>query len=206
MSEPYIGEIKIIAFDYAPRNWAFCDGQTLPIIQNEALFALIGNSYGGDGNTTFCLPDLRGRVPVHSGKGPGLENRTVGEIIGLEKVSLDISTMPAHTHSIQTAATDISSLEVAIKGYDGRPDTNNLEGNVFAQAASGTGDRDNIYPSYSTKAPNKYMDLNIAEVSGTVKVQATALDNGGDQSHNNMQPSLVVNYVIALEGMFPPRS
>ena len=101
MSEPYVGEIRMVGFNFAPQGWARCDGQTLPISQNDTLFALIGTTYGGDGQVTFNLPDLRGRLPVHAGQGPGLSNRLLGEKSGTETVTLTAQQLPSHTHPAQ---------------------------------------------------------------------------------------------------------
>jgi microcystin-dependent protein len=101
MSEPFVGEIRMFAGNFAPRGWAFCDGQLLAVSQNDALFSLLGTIYGGDGRTTFGLPDLRGRIPVHAGQGPGLSERRLGAKGGEEKVTLTVQQLPAHTHSVQ---------------------------------------------------------------------------------------------------------
>jgi microcystin-dependent protein len=103
MSEPFIGEIRIFGFNFAPRGWAFCAGQLLAISQNTALFSLLGTTYGGDGQTTFALPDLRGRTPVHLGAGPGLSNITLGEKGGAENVTMTVANMPAHTHTVNAS-------------------------------------------------------------------------------------------------------
>ena len=105
MVEPFIGEISMVAFTFAPRGWAFCDGQLLAISQNTALFSLIGTTYGGDGRTTFALPDLRGRVPLHMGNGPGLTSRPEGQKGGSETVTLTVSQMPAHNHQANASST-----------------------------------------------------------------------------------------------------
>lgn len=103
MSDPFIGEITIVGFNFAPRSWAFCDGQILPINQHQALFSLLGTTYGGDGRTTFALPDLRGRVPVHPGTGPGLSTRRWGERAGVEDVTLNGAQIPSHTHQLNAS-------------------------------------------------------------------------------------------------------
>ena len=105
MSSPYLGEIRIFAGNFAPQNWAFCDGQLLPIAENDALFNLIGTTYGGDGISTFGLPDLRGRVPVHQGTGSGLSPRIIGQMAGAEQVTLSSPQLPIHNHSLVAAAT-----------------------------------------------------------------------------------------------------
>jgi microcystin-dependent protein len=104
MSEPFIGEIRMVGFNFAPRGWALCNGQILSIQQNTALFSLLGTTYGGDGRTTFALPDLRSRVPLHQGQGPGLSNRTLGEQSGQEAVTLTTAQLPAHAHSAQCSS------------------------------------------------------------------------------------------------------
>lgn len=106
MSEPFIGEIRIFAFTFAPRNWADCDGQLMAINQNEALFSLLGTMYGGDGRTTFGLPDLRGRVALHEGSGPGLSSRRIGERGGAAQVTLTVQSMPNHTHNMNASSAD----------------------------------------------------------------------------------------------------
>jgi microcystin-dependent protein len=126
MSEPFIGEIRIFAGTFAPRNWALCDGQILAISQNDALFSLLGTIYGGDGRTTFALPDLRGRVPIHAGSGPGLSQRPLGQKSGAENTTLTVNQMPAHTHP--SASTNSPT--------EGSPD-----GNILATQHAG----DNIY-------------------------------------------------------------
>jgi len=113
MSEPFLGEIRIVGFNFAPRGWAFCDGQILSISQNQALFSLLGTTYGGDGRTTFALPDLRGRTPVHSGTGAGLSSRPLGSRGGEENHLLSTSEMPLHTHSVNASAADANTPEPA---------------------------------------------------------------------------------------------
>jgi microcystin-dependent protein len=119
MSEPFVGEIRMFAGNFAPRNWAFCDGQLLAISQNQSLFSLLGTIYGGDGRTTFGLPDLRGRIPVHAGTGPGLSNRRIGSRSGSESVTLGSTQLPSHTHPLQ--------------GSSGSATTPDPSGSVFAR-------------------------------------------------------------------------
>ena len=166
MSEPFIAEIRMVAFTFAPRGWALCDGQLLPINQNQALFSILGTTYGGNGTTTFALPDLRGRSPVH----PGSEN-SLGGLGGEENHTLFSTEMPGHTHQ---AAGDAASASVSTP-----------TGNVWA--ASGNN-------PFSSSAPDTTM--NPASVGVT----------GGSQPHANQQPYLVVNFVIALVGIFPSRN
>jgi len=174
MAEPFIGQIMIVGFNFPPRNWAFCDGQLLSIAQNTALFSLLGTTYGGNGQTTFALPDLRGRVPVHAGQGPGLTPRPLGQSAGSETVTLITSQMPAHTHSLQA--------------FNNGGDQPNPQGNILA-AANQIGQ--NIYTNVNPDTTMSPLSLGTA---------------GGSQPHNNMQPYLVLNFCIALYGIFPPRS
>lgn len=172
--EPFIGEIKLFAGNFAPRGWAFCDGQLLPINQWQALFSILGTMYGGDGRTTFALPDLRGRVPLHPGTGPGLSTYSVGENGGAEQVALNVNQMPTHTHSLNA---------------------NTNVGNNPNPAGASIAD---------TKGNDKdYMKS--GEVNTAMSAQSIG-STGGGQPHENRQPYLAVNYIIALQGIFPSRN
>jgi microcystin-dependent protein len=170
MSEPFIGEVRLFGGNFPPRGYALCNGQILSIAQNTALFAIIGTMYGGNGQTTFALPDLRGRVPVGAGQGPGLSPRTQGESFGNETVTLSANQIPLHGHAMQ-------ALSGAANAGQG-PSTS-----LGAASAS-------LYGSGPTQAM----------ASGGVS------SSGGSQPHNNMAPSLAVNFIIALEGVFPSRN
>ena len=176
MSEPFIAEIRIFAGNFAPRNWAFCNGQLLPISQNTALFSLIGTTYGGDGRSTMALPDLQGRAPMHPGQGPGLTNRRLGEKVGAEDVTLLESQMPSHNHTV---------LASGASGVAGAPTTNS----TFAR--NGFGDA-----LYQTNTTQNIVNLASESVSHA----------GGAQAHPNMQPYLALNFIIALQGVYPSRS
>ena len=177
--DPYLGEIRMVGFNYAPQGWAFCDGSTLPIAQYTALYSLLGTAYGGNGTTTFGLPDLRGRVPIDQGNGPGLSSYVMGQRAGSESVTLTIPQMPAHNHAFNADA----SL-----GLTANPSNANL-----AQVVIPT--QDEPGSSFSTGTP-----ANPAVLSnGSISVQ------GGGQPHSNLQPFLVVNFIIALQGIYPPR-
>lgn len=180
MATPFIAEIVMFAGNFAPRGWAFCNGQLVPIAQNTALFSLIGTTYGGDGRTNFALPDLRGRTPVHAGQGPGLPMVSLGESGGEPNHTLTVNEMPGHSHSAQ-GVINVSSGA----GNNTSPSNNFL-------AASGS--RDVQY------APSADATMN----AGASQVVVGAA--GGSQPHNNMQPYLGVNFIIALEGIFPSRS
>ena len=146
MSEPFIGQISIMGFNFPPRGWAFCDGQLLPIAQNTALFSLLGTTFGGDGRTTFALPDLRGRFPIQPGSGPGLPFYTWGEKGGTEDVTLTVSQIPPHTHGIQA--------------YNGPGNTFTPENTTWAQDATQS------IPTYSTTTPNQSMSANALGTTG----------------------------------------
>jgi microcystin-dependent protein len=166
MADPYLGEIRIISWNFPPKGWAFCDGQLLPINQEQALFSLLGTTYGGNGTTNFALPNLQGKVPAHFGNGI-IQGQTGGEV----NHTLQPSEMPAHSHVPQ--------------GNSGAPNAGSATNNAWAS---------NVANPYSSSAPN-------------VAMGASAIDPaGGSQAHTNMQPYLVLNFIIALQGIFPSRN
>ena len=169
--DPYIGQSIMFGGNFAPRGWALCNGQLLSIAQNTALFSILGTTYGGDGRTTFGLPDLRGRTPIHAGQGPGLTNRTLGESGGAETVILSAGQMPAHSHVANAAS--------------GGGSATSPQNAVWAASTA----RDNIY----------------AAAADTTLSPSAIGPAGGGQSHDNMPPYQAVNYIIALEGIYPPR-
>ena len=174
--DPFVAEIRIFPFNFAPRGWAFCDGQILPISQNTALFSLLGTTYGGDGKSNFALPNMQGNTPMHPGQGPGLSLHDLGETGGSETVTLLESEMPAHSHFMRAHNGDQADHQIP------GPTTS------LAQSANG-----NAYQSTANS--------NLAQLAGQILTPA-----GGDQPHNNMQPYLTLNFCIALQGVFPPRS
>jgi microcystin-dependent protein len=176
MSEQFVAEIRIFPFNFAPKGWAFCDGQLLPISQNTALFSLLGTTYGGDGKSTFALPDMQGNTPMQQGQGPGLSLRDLGEIGGEQAVTLLQTEMPAHIHTA-VAATG---------GGQGSPVSNAW--------ASGLKTGPSLYSPPA--ANNKDVPMSPAALSIA----------GGSLPHNNMMPFLTVNFCIALQGVFPARS
>lgn len=178
-ADPFIGQISPMGFNFCPRGWAATDGQLLPIASNSALFSLLGTIYGGDGRTTFALPDLRSRVPVHFGTGAGLSNYIIGQRGGVETTTMTINQMPSHTH--QGGILVVPQLG----------DTRAVRSNAFANSETDNNYIDNVAPS----APN-FMHVN------TVVIQNT----GGGQSQTNIQPYLALNYCIALQGIFPSRN
>ena len=178
--EPFIGQIMMFAGNFAPRGWAFCDGQLLPINNYTALFSILGTNYGGDGRTTFALPDLRGRTPVHAGQGTGLTNRRLGQKAGVEDVTLNINQTPSHQHKGTGT----------ILANDKASDSSNPKGKV---------------PSIMTKGVRAYADQHTTMMKDNGLEIVT--DNvGGNQAHSNMQPFQVINFIIALEGVYPSRS
>jgi microcystin-dependent protein len=186
--DPFIGEIVLFAGNFAPRSWALCDGQLLAINSHSALFSILGTTYGGDGRTTFALPDLRGRTPVHPGHGPGLSDYDLGERGGTERVTLTVSQMPSHSHIVNTS-TIIAQLP-ASTASGGATEPGPTD---YPSSSAGIG-----APIYGGKV-NTHID---AVVGGT----ATVLNNGGSQYHTNIQPFLGINYIIALQGIFPSRN
>ncbi|MDO8878243.1 MAG: tail fiber protein [Pseudolabrys sp.] len=178
MSQPYVGEIRCFGFNFAPRDWAFCNGQILPIAQNSALFAVLGTTYGGDGITTYALPNLQGQVPMHWGTGQSGLNTTIGEVLGQTTVTLTVNQLAAHSHAI--VAADPNQLTVKTAA----PTTNSYissgKGTFIYQKAPVTPG-----PQFSNKA---------------------ITPSGNTQPHQNVQPFLAINICISLFGIFPSRN
>jgi microcystin-dependent protein len=185
MSEPFLGEIRAFGFSFAPRGWMQCNGQILPIAQNTALFSLLGTTYGGNGQTTFALPDLRGRAAVNAGQGPGLSNYALGEVVGTENTTLLTTQMPMHTHAVAAtvSASDAAGTEATAAG------------NVIAVPTS-AGD---AIPCYALPASG-VTPLAAASISVQIGIA------GGSQPVSILQPVLAVNYCIATQGIFPSRN
>jgi len=176
MSSPFIAEIIMFGGNFAPRGWALCDGQLLPINQHQALFSLLGTTYGGDGRTTFGLPDLRGRVAMHAGTGPGLSPRSLGQKGGSERERLAAHEIPSHNHAANCVAPAGNSND-AVNNYWADD----------AGVSSGT---------YHTGA-----GASLSQMNGNAIGHA-----GGGQPHDNVQPYQCVNHIIALWGVFPSRN
>lgn len=176
MSEPFLAEVRMVGFNFAPRGWAFCDGQILPINQNQSLYSLLGTTYGGDGRTSFALPDLRGRVPIHVGRSNGGGEHRLGQKSGEETHTLAANEMPQHNHGVH--------------GINETADLPNPSGNFPARPVSAVG--------------AVYADTNY-QGSGDLGAAAVA-NVGGSQAHDNMQPYIAVNFCIALQGLFPSRN
>lgn len=172
MADPFVAEIRIFPFNFAPRGWAFCDGQLLPISQNTALFSLLGTIYGGDGKSTFALPDMQGNVAMFYEQGPGLSDHVEGEMSGEQAVTLIDSEMPSHTHALNGANLFAASNDPA--------------GRLLARPFGG---------GFLYGPANNLVNMNPNAVSPA----------GGSLPHNNMMPTLTMNYCIALQGVYPAR-
>jgi microcystin-dependent protein len=183
--DPYVGQIEIFGFGFAPQGWAQCNGQTLPISQNQALFALIGKYFGGDGKTNFALPDLRGRVAVGQGAATGLTPRPLGARFGEETHTLTVAETPAHTHTLHAAANPA-------------PSTNTNEPGTGVTLAQGSG----------KLANNNVETINylVADTAPKSSLDGSAISPVGGEAHGNLMPFLGVNFCIALQGVFPQRS
>jgi len=175
MADPFVAEIRIFPFNFAPKGWAFCDGQLIPISQNTALFSLLGTTYGGDGKSNFALPDLQGRAPMHPSQGPGLSLHDLGEESGSETVTLLESEIPSHSHSMMASTQP---------GEDPVPNPDEA-----------------LARSVGASLYQNVINSNIVQLSLNALAPV-----GGDQPHNNLMPYLTLNFCIALQGVFPPRS
>lgn len=180
MSDQFVAEIRIFPFNFAPKGWAFCNGQLLPISQNTALFSLLGTVYGGDGKSTFALPNLQDSAPMQPGQGQGLSQRFLGEMSGSESVTLLLSEIPFHTHQLSASDADATSTVPT--------------GEYPAKGMWDTGTANGVIGAYSSQSPG----------NATMNFQALSLA-GGSLPHNNMQPYLTLNFCIALQGIFPAR-
>jgi microcystin-dependent protein len=175
MADPFVAEIRIFTFNFAPKGWAFCDGQLMAIMQNTALFSLLGTTYGGDGKSTFSLPNLQGRVAIHQGQGPGLSLRDLGEEGGEASVTLIASELAPHNHPVNASGVSANKLSPG--------------GNFPAASLPAT------QPRYVTAAVAP-VQMAAGMISG---------GGGGGQPHENRQPYLALNFCIAMQGVFPPR-
>ncbi len=176
--DPYLGEIRLVGFNFAPRGWAFCTGQLLPISQNTALFALLGTTYGGDGRTTFALPKLQGNIAVGAGQGPGLSNYSLGQAGGAATVTLLQQQIPAHTHTLPV---------------------NGAAGGVAAPSAAA------FLGSTGRTGKDIWVSAAVQAASPATMASTMAGPTGSSQPHNNLMPFVTLSYVIALTGIFPER-
>jgi microcystin-dependent protein len=177
MADPFVAEIRIFPFNFAPKGWAWCDGQLLPLSQNTALFSLLGTTYGGDGKSNFALPNLEGSAPIHAGQGPGLSLYDLGQTGGSDTVTLLQSEMPAHSHLVMVGTQDAADNQV--------PGPSKILGKSAGAFA---------YVAGAPAPPLTQMNQNVIGPAG------------GNAPHNNMMPYLTLYFNIALQGVFPPRT
>jgi microcystin-dependent protein len=178
MSDQFIGEVRIVGFAFAPRMWAFCNGQIMSISQNTALFSILGTQFGGDGRTTFGLPNLQGSLPIDAGQGPGLSQYDVGQFGGSETITLIQTESARHTHNVQAQATDAGDNRIP------SPTLNLAKSQSFSTATT----------------PQAQLDPKVIGPAGGVG------PSGAAQPHNNLMPGLALNFCIALQGIFPSRN
>lgn len=178
MAQPYLGEIKLFAGNFQIRGWAYCNGQVLSISGNDALFTLIGTTYGGDGVNTFALPNFQGRIPLHQGTGPGLNTRVLGELSGVETVTVSTAQIPSHTHQV---------IATTVTGTTSSP----------ANALPATPELPSAF---------QYLSGTATGTSDAPPLASSISSTGGNQPHENVMPSLAMNYLIAVEGVFPSQN
>lgn len=190
MADPFVAEIRIFPFNFAPKGWAFCDGQLMPLSQNTALFSLLGTTYGGDGKSTFALPNLQGSAAKHPGQGPGLSLFDLGQIGGAETVTLINSEMPAHQHRFGGTTTTATTAGDPAQQPPIPPNAfTSPAGNIWCKTPGGRNGSLQLYHP----TPNVAVNPNCMTPAG------------GDQPHTNLQPYLILNFCIALQGIFPAR-
>ncbi|KAB8153509.1 phage tail protein [Kordia sp. TARA_039_SRF] len=190
---PFLAQIVMFAGNFAPRGWALCEGQLLPISQNQALFSLLGTTYGGDGRTTFALPDLRGRSPIQQGHGPGLSDIKLGQRGGIETKTLTLMELPNHFHTVNLSGGTVNA-SVSIPASSDEGTSDEAENNVLATGI------DKLYAASSAADTN--LAPSLAPISGAVN----SASSGNGQAFNIRNPFLGINYIIALQGVFPSRS
>lgn len=172
MAQPYIGEIRMFGGTFAPNGWSFCNGASMSIAQNDALYNLIGTTYGGDGINTFNLPNLQGRLPIHQGQGAGLQNYPIGQQGGAETVTLTAAQLPQHSHTALGSATGAPATNPAAATWG----NNGLQNNSFGPGTS---------------------------ANNQMSPQSISMNTGNNQPHDNLQPYLVISFIIALNGVYP---
>jgi microcystin-dependent protein len=200
MSQPYVGEIRMFSGNFAPRGWQLCNGQLLSIAQNQALFAIIGTNFGGNGTTTFGLPNLQGRVPMHWGNGMGLTPRILGESAGTENTSVLIANMPPHTHVATFTPSGGSAAQVNVTATIGNLPS--AAGNMLGQSPAGGPTQAPIYAPPTSPVSGQLAGVSGGGGGGTVTVALT----GSGQPVSIVQPFQAVTFIIALVGIFPSRN
>lgn len=197
MAEPFLGEIRMVGFNFPPRGWAATSGQVLPINQNAALFSLLGTQYGGNGQTTFALPDLRGRLAIGQGNGVGLTPATIGQFGGSENASILTSNMPAHNHTV----TGTVSVTTTVGTHSKLGDIGNPDGHVLAKSLA-TSTPPSLVDTYTDQSP----DGTLGGVASVATPSLSTAVVGSGLPLPILQPYLVMNYIIALQGIFPSRN
>jgi microcystin-dependent protein len=182
MPTPFVGQLQMLPYNFAPRGWAFCDGQLLAISQNTALFSLLGTIYGGDGRTTFALPDLRGRTAIHEGRGPGLSDLRIGQRSGLQDNVLTLQNLASHNHVLSTSST----VSIPVSGEDA--DQDEAAGKFLANGTFYHNQADGVYGA------------------GAIPLSGVTQNTGNNAPVNNMEPYLVMHWCIALVGVYPSRN
>ena len=190
---PFLAQIVMFAGNFAPRGWALCEGQLLSINQNQALFSLLGTTYGGDGRTSFALPDLRGRSPLQQGRGPGLSQINLGQRGGSETKTLTLLELPNHFHNVSFSGNSVNAA-VSLPAFNDEGTTDEAEGNILASGI------ENLYA-----APGS-ADASLAPSNSALSGSVNSQTAGGNQSFSIRNPFLGINYIIALQGTFPSRS
>jgi microcystin-dependent protein len=221
--EPLLGEIKWVPYNFTPVGWADCNGQLLAISQNTALFSLLGTTFGGDGRTTFALPDMRGRVSLHVGQGPGLSDRVLGEVGGEETHTLTVAEIPSHDHGVSSHTHSVPALAVDVKASSADATSTTAQGNVLATAAAAAAGGGNDHDKGKHKGAGKDVDpatniyhagpANVSLAAGSAMTvpgttgggSGTTMATGGGAAHQNMQPFLALRCIIATQGIFPSR-
>lgn len=204
MADPFLGEIRMFAGTFAPRGWAFCQGQLLAISSNTALFSLLGTNYGGNGTSTFALPNLQSRTPVGTGTGAGLSQIALGEVAGTENVTILTTQMPIHSHGVTTTATATSTGSLQVAGTGSNASTTPTATNNILGASSAGGP-----PSaaiWSNQLTNPVTLANPETINTTLNVNVTVQPAGGSQPLSIRNPCLGMNFIIALEGIYPSRN
>ena len=223
--DPFLGEMSYVAFDFAPRGWAFCDGQVLSVSANSALFSLLGTTYGGDGRITFGLPDMRGRVPIHAGRGPGLSAYRFGSKGGLEWTELAVANLPAHNHLASASSESKSTIsggggtgtvKGTLKGSSSFATTDDPSGNTLAKPYWGPALAKTTVKAYNSEAPSVSMhegsvtldlsSISLGDVTTTTDTTVAVGLTGRGSPFNNLQPFTVVRCIIAVTGIFPSRN
>ncbi|MBT1699864.1 tail fiber protein [Fulvivirgaceae bacterium PWU4] len=213
--DAYLGEIRIFSGNYAPAGWMLCAGQTLQVSEYQALFAVIGDMYGGDGSSTFMLPDLRGRTVVGLGQGPNLTNRTIGEKDGEEAVTLDNTEIPAHAHSIpqpQVTVTSAGTASADLYAYNGNANSKPITTGSSLAVINDGARSPALYNTVNTSnAPNvklnsaSIQNITVPAIQVNVAMPATTGVIGASNAHDNMMPYIVLTYIICVSGYFPSK-